>query len=468
MKSLILILLAVGTLAAQFNPGGGSGSGGSSGALTSPNSSITFGTGTADVSTAYLNGLYAQLAASNTFVAGFKQIFTSSASTAGARIVGAAIPSTLVGGDLGFTSPGIHWSYDGTNVNFHPYVAGSGTTAPAAPTVGHCPQWGAAFSLTDVVCAAGANPAGSGSEFQYRASGTTFAALANSSVPNAGEILLTTTPSNTATRAILGLGAAPANCPTATSGGCYHSVNAATGFVGDFLHYELNSVNQFRVFPQSGANGVSIFLGPSNGFGTEIRKANNAQDIAIYDQNGNPNPTLAAAKMAVLSAGFSQMVRMSASSGPGGNGSIDVYNSRSTAGAGTVPVYGVISSIAQTAAISTATLCAAASCTVGQYAIRAYIDSTVTCATPGPGTVGLTLTWTDETGTKSAVTVPMVVNGGATLLTTMALGNTTNWASGTLTIWTSGANAIQYATTYTACTSGTGTYSLRIWAEQGQ
>ena len=99
--------------------------------------------------------------------------------------------------------------------------------------------------------------------------------------------------------------------------------------------------------------------------------------------------------------------------------------------------------------------------------IDAYLDSTVTCATPGPATVGITLTWTDEGGTKTAQTLPMAVNGGATPLTTMALGNTTNFASGHTSIWTTG-TIIQYATTYTACTSGTGTYAIRIAVTQVQ
>lgn len=50
--------------------------------------------------TTYLSTLYARLAASNTFGAGFKQIFTSSSSTAGARLVCAALPDTPATGDI--------------------------------------------------------------------------------------------------------------------------------------------------------------------------------------------------------------------------------------------------------------------------------------------------------------------------------------------------------------------------------
>jgi hypothetical protein len=141
-----------------------------------------------------------------------------------------------------------------------------------------------------------------------------------------------------------------------------------------------------------------------------------------------------------------------------------IGNLTAVGGTGVVPTRAIITLTGQTAAITTATLCTAAICgngAAGQYNIDAYVDSTVTCATPGPAVVGITLTWTDETGTKSAQSLPLDVNGATSLTATMALGNTTNFASGHTSIWTTG-TIIQYATTYTGCTSGSGTYAIRM------
>lgn len=80
--------------------------------------------------------------------------------------------------------------------------------------------------------------------------------------------------------------------------------------------------------------------------------------------------------------------------------------------------------------------------------------------------MAISLTFTDETGTKSAQSIPLDVNGGVTLLASLALGTTTGNASGQFSFWSTGANAIQYATTYTACTTGTGTYAIRAAVER--
>jgi hypothetical protein len=129
---------------------------------------------------------------------------------------------------------------------------------------------------------------------------------------------------------------------------------------------------------------------------------------------------------------------------------------------------GGVSVTAQTAAISTTTLCGTTSCPAGQYRITAYLTSTTTCSVAGPGAVGATLTWTDETGTKTAQTLPLSDNNALTFSSTLGLGVATNYAQGDITIWTSGANPVQYATTYTACTTGTGTYTLRLATERLQ
>lgn len=150
-------------------------------------------------------------------------------------------------------------------------------------------------------------------------------------------------------------------------------------------------------------------------------------------------------------------------------GKATTYNNVATAGIGVVPVWGVSSLTGQVAAITATTLKATGTSPgAGQYRIAAYVASTVVCATPGTAAVGITLTYTDDIGTKTAQTLPLVVNGGVTLATTVGLGNTTNSAYGEANFFAAATTNIQFATTYVACTAGTGTYSIRVALEQLQ
>lgn len=129
----------------------------------------------------------------------------------------------------------------------------------------------------------------------------------------------------------------------------------------------------------------------------------------------------------------------------------------------------VIHQTAKTAAITTATLCAAATggCNVaGQYHISATIINTGTaCTNVTAGSVGLNLTWTDSNGTThTTVTVPLFTQASSTATAaTMVFvaNNLSAFASADFNISTNG-TIIQYATIYTGCTTGTGTYQLDI------
>lgn len=115
--------------------------------------------------------------------------------------------------------------------------------------------------------------------------------------------------------------------------------------------------------------------------------------------------------------------------------------------------FGVASFAAQTALIATANLVASAP--IGEYLIQIYMPSTVSCATPGPAQVVLTLGWTDETGAR-------------TQTFTQALGTTTGLTNTQIPVWVNAAANITYSTAYTACTTGTGTYALRLSAAKVQ
>ena len=130
---------------------------------------------------------------------------------------------------------------------------------------------------------------------------------------------------------------------------------------------------------------------------------------------------------------------------------------------------GAIHQTAQTASIGTATLCAASAgaCNVaGQYHVHFdFIETGTACSSVAAGSVSFNLTWTDTNATvHSAVVIPVLSQTGATSVAqgnafTFATALANAGASGDFDVSTNG-SVIQYATTYIACTTGTGTYQL--------
>jgi len=148
------------------------------------------------------------------------------------------------------------------------------------------------------------------------------------------------------------------------------------------------------------------------------------------------------------------------------SGTATTYNGKTTAGTGLAPVYGTASSTGLTAAVASTALCASATCGAGQYVVNYYLDSTLACTTAGSAAAAVTIGWTDEVGAKT-LQVPLSgtgISGGNSL----GLGNATNFGSGTLTLWSAGSANITYSTSYTGCTTGTGTYAVRIAVRQLQ
>lgn len=127
-----------------------------------------------------LAGIYPTLAGPNTFGPGGRNTFQASLTTEGVRLVPSLIPSAPAGGAMFVTSAGLQGHFDGSNVQIHTSVAGSGITAPTAPASGNCPAWGSGFSLTDSggPCAVRVNPPSSAGAScavgQYAASSTFF------------------------------------------------------------------------------------------------------------------------------------------------------------------------------------------------------------------------------------------------------------------------------------------------------
>ena len=131
-----------------------------------------------------------------------------------------------------------------------------------------------------------------------------------------------------------------------------------------------------------------------------------------------------------------------------------------------------LSLTSKTAALTLATLCSTTAGTacgqVGQYRVSYNLwGSGTACSSVTAGSVTLALTWTDENAVvHSAVSVPVFDQKSGAMGTSFGFNTTlaTEGASGSYIISTNG-NVIQYSTLYTACSTGTGTYNVRISVE---
>lgn len=129
----------------------------------------------------------------------------------------------------------------------------------------------------------------------------------------------------------------------------------------------------------------------------------------------------------------------------------------------------------KTSSITTATLCAATAGTAcgqaGQYRISFnFWGSGTACTAVTAGSVALNITYTDEDGNAhTTIGFPLWDQSKAALGTSFYFNTakTTESAEGSLVISSNG-TIIQYATVYTGCTTGTGTYNLRATVEQVQ
>jgi hypothetical protein len=119
---------------------------------------------------------------------------------------------------------------------------------------------------------------------------------------------------------------------------------------------------------------------------------------------------------------------------------------------------GPVNLTGQTASSATTNMLSGAP--VGQYSVSVYLESDTTCSSPGPAAVSVTVGWGDRTGART-MTVPL--QGSGVTSGSVALGSTANFGEAVMTIWNNSAsNNLTYSTTYTACTTGTGTYALYV------
>jgi len=140
------------------------------------------------------------------------------------------------------------------------------------------------------------------------------------------------------------------------------------------------------------------------------------------------------------------------------SGILNTYGGITTTGNGVSSV--VASSGAVTigsgANISATSLCSTTQCPSGRYDVKVYIDVTTAC-----GTTGGYIPWlgyTDDQGAKSGSSTttffPANGNGVTPSSGSLALASTANWLSGDYFLNSTGATAINYGATATACGSG--------------
>jgi hypothetical protein len=167
-------------------------------------------------------------------------------------------------------------------------------------------------TLTCGTPSGGGSPGGTGSELQFRGGATTFSALDNSSVPNAGELRIATTPTPGATRSVFALGSALNGGNASANGGTFYSLNAPSGYVGDFIRFELNNAAAFAVNRLG-----NITIGAGNTYGSAGVSISNVSALAFTNSSSGAN------------AG----VRVTGSAGTGGGNFVAIRPTSASSGA---------------------------------------------------------------------------------------------------------------------------------------
>jgi hypothetical protein len=120
--------------------------------------------------------------------------------------------------------------------------------------------------------------------------------------------------------------------------------------------------------------------------------------------------------------------------------------------------HSTVVTISSATSIGSTSLCSTTNCPVGTYQVNGYLDVTTACSTTGGYFVSIT--YTDDAGSKTVV-MPLIGTGvTASLLTatgissSLALSLTSNFAQGDLFVRSTGASPITYTTTASACATG--------------
>lgn len=136
--------------------------------------------------------------------------------------------------------------------------------------------------------------------------------LANSSVPNAGELRISTTPTPGATRSVFTLGSAITGGGAGANAGTFYALNAPSGFVGDFMRFELNGAAAFAVNRLG-----TITVGTANTFGSAGVSVSNVGTLAFANTSSGASAAFRITGSAGTGSGNFLALRPSSSgSGP--------------------------------------------------------------------------------------------------------------------------------------------------------
>jgi hypothetical protein len=229
-----------------------------------------------------------------------------------------------------------------------------------------------------------------------------------------------------------------------TSGGIvYFSSNSAWGSTGLLTQYGVLLGGGSGGAPTSTAQGASNM--PLIGQGASA---------PIFSTIGYPT-TCATGNMLYGSSG----TQLGCLTGliSNSSGAFTTYDGITLAGIGVVAVEGVSDKTAQSTSLTTQNLVASTGA-AGHYLVRIYIDQNALCTT-GTGNVYATVTWTDATASHTATTIPLT-------LANTSISSSNGYVDAAIPFWSATSSAISYTTTYTACTSGTGTYDLHAEVER--
>jgi hypothetical protein len=306
---------------------------------------------------------------------------------------------------------------------------------------------------------AGVSVGGSPGNLQYNNAGA-LGGIANTSSPNAGEIANSTAPNASSSRCVFALGAGGI---LGSTNGTLYCGSFPSGTSGDYMSFAYNNSNLLEIVESGGT--LDMHLGASASAGVRLR-GGVSNNLQLLDGSGNAGGNLVVnGKLGVSNAGGTNFYEFQTT------GLTRADNQALPAGPGFGVMWGDVSLSAQTAAISSTALVSTVAPT-GLYQISGTLTSTVSCATKGPAVANLSISYTNENGAVASQVVPVYLNSGSgypvtPVLTGVPLGDTTGQIGAFVMppIWSITGNAINYSVSYTACTSGTGTYALRLSAE---
>lgn len=162
----------------------------------------------------------------------------------------------------------------------------------------------------------------------------------------------------------------------------------------------------------------------------------------------------------LLTGAGSQALQANANDQVNTAGIFTLYDDLTTAGLGFEVIQGTVSDVTSQTSSQTSVNLIASTAAAGNYTVHLYLDQNATCVTPGSGNVLATVSWTDASHAHTAATVPL--SFGSSVSTSLG------YLEAAIPLWSATSSAISYTTTYTACGSGTASYDLHAYVEQGR